>query len=140
MKTKGFTLPETILIIIIGAVFGLMIFRFSAASNKTVSPVIWMKNEYILQKKMEDITAQYGQLVGGKNFKLEQFYTFLLNNNEFKEYIDKEKSGFLTFSKTAPNIFQANPPQDYPVTSSLLITITNEGQTLTAIFSGIGKL
>lgn len=140
MKTKGFTLIETILIIIIGAVVGLMIFRFSAVSNKTVSPVIWMKKEYILQKKMEDITIEYRKLVSEKNFKLDSFYSFLLNNNEFKEYIDKEKSGFLTFFKTDTNTFQANPPQDYPVTSSLLLTITNEGQTLAAIFSGIGKL
>ncbi len=140
MKKKGFTLIETIIIIIIGAVVGLMIFRFSATSNKTVSPLLWMKKEYILQQKMEDITAKYRQHAGDKNFRLDNFYSSLLNDNELKDYIDKEKSGFLTFQKNGTKIFQANPPQHYPTTSTLLLTITNEGQKLSAIFSGIGKL
>ncbi len=141
MKNGGFTLIEIILVVIIGAIVATMIFHFVSTSRSTVSPVVWMKKEYGLQRKMEEITARYRKAASGGNFRLDSFYlTLTKEGSEFKEYIDTDKSGFLTFQKNGPKKFQANTPQSYPATASLLITITKDGQALAAIFSGVGQL
>ena len=140
MKSSGFTLIEIILVVLVGAFVATMIFHFVSTSASSASPVVWMKKEYTLQRIMEDITAEYRKLADSKNFRLDSFYSALLNDDDFKEYIDTGKSGFLTFQEASPKIFQAGAPQSYPATPSLLLTITDEGQTLMAIFSGIGQL
>ncbi len=139
MQRSGFTLIEMILVLIIGAIMGAVAFQFTSNAGSSVSPVVWMQREYSLQKKMEQITSRYRKAITGKDFRLDSFYSEITSDNRFKKYIDTKQSGYLVFKATGPKKFQAAGTQTSPATSSLLITITDEAQSLVAVFSGVGQ-
>ena len=145
MKNSGFTILETILVIVIGAIMAAMVVQFvSTSSTPSVTPVTWMKGEYRLQEVMEQITSEYREAVAlaranDQAFSLDAFLTSLLNDERFRGFISRDNTGFISFSPTGSKEFQASEPGTNPGANPvLLISLRLGDQQLRSLFTGQG--
>lgn len=73
-NSKGFTLIEVILTIVIVAILGTVLVSYmSGGIAKSSLPVIWVKQEFNIVQTMEKITADYQQALLSSPFNLGDF-------------------------------------------------------------------
>ncbi|NCC26439.1 MAG: type II secretion system protein, partial [Deltaproteobacteria bacterium] len=144
-KQSGFTILETIMVIMIGSVMAVMVVQFvNTSATPSVTPVTWMNTEYRLQEVMEQITSEYRKAVAqaradNVDFSLDTFLTALKADTRFTGFISEPNTGYISFTSTGGKEFQASAvganPGDNPV---LLITLRQEDQQLRSLFTAQG--
>ena len=130
LKTSdGFTLIEIILLIILSALFGTLLFQFTGTSvTRSGEEVILVQQGYELTGIMEQMTADYDELIktDPDSFSLDDFKTNIEENTP--EY------GYDTYT-TAYIQFNAEGVEELSGDNLLKVTITKGNQSLTALFS-----
>jgi len=124
LKTcKGFTLIEVIIIIVIAALFGSMLFQFmSAGVTSSSDEVVMVKQGYELIGIMEKMTADYAEATSLDTFKTDI-------GNDYSTYLST--IAYIQFGS------EGNEKEDSSGTNDLLkVTITKGSQSLIALFSG----
>lgn len=117
-NTHGFTLLELIIVIIVAAIFGSMIYTYSMSSRGAVDPVSVIKTRLALQKNMESIVAAYKARLAAGTLQLTSF---------------KDDAGSLgTDGVSVDTAMVTLPPDTVPV---LEITVSKEGQSLCSLFT-----
>jgi prepilin-type N-terminal cleavage/methylation domain-containing protein len=132
-KEKGFTLLEVIVTIIVAAVIGSMLIPLMGTALKhSADPVNYVKDELELNKVIENITADYKNLLNGSNplttLETEVGPEDSDQNNDYGQYHVVENHR-ITFTGT--------PLTEQPDASKKIqkITISYKGYTLTSLFT-----
>ena len=125
LKTcKGFTLIEVIIIIVIAALFGSMLFQFmSAGVTSSSDEVVMVKQGYELIGIMEKMTADYDEATSLDTFRTE----IEINYGTYLSTIP----GYIQFNSEGNEEPDSLEPYDL-----LKVTITKDSQSLIALFSG----
>ena len=130
LKTSaGFTMIEIILLIILSALFGTLLFQFTGTSvTRSGEEVVLVQQGYELTGIMEQMTADYDELIKTDADPL----------TTFKDYIDGNTPGYGTYTSTTAYIIftGGNEAEDTSGDNNLLkVTITQGSQSLSALFS-----
>ncbi len=130
--SAGFTMIEIILLIILSALFGTLLFQFTGTSvTRSGEEVVLVQEGCELTGIMEQMTADYDELIKAdpEGFSLD----------DFKTNIDNNTPGYGTYTSTTAYIkFDSSNDEisDQSDDKNLLkVTITKGSQSLTALFS-----
>ena len=137
LKTSaGFTMIEIILLIILSALFGTLLFQFTGTSvTRSGEEVVLVQQGCELTGIMEQMTADYDELIKAdpEGFSLDDFKT---NNIEAgKTEGNDPYYGDYTVNTNAYIIFTEGNEVVVDDSNLLKVTITKGSQSLTALFS-----
>ena len=123
--SKGFTLIEVIMTIVIMAVAAAAFLAFfGKAFTGSAVPAGQVQSQYKLIQQMETITSQYrDQITNNASFSLAAFKSSFIDGTQ---YVDSTKTGLITL-----------PSSDglYTTQNVLRVTLTDGKQTLMSIFT-----
>ncbi|MBL0716432.1 MAG: hypothetical protein JJV89_00135 [Desulfosarcina sp.] len=138
LKTSaGFTMIEIILLIILSALFGTLLFQFTGTNvTRSGEEVVLVQQGYELTGIMEQMIADYDELIktDPEGFSLEAFKTnieagYTEGNNPY--YGDYTVTTFYIKFDTSDNEINDESGDN----NLLKVTITQGSQSLTALFS-----
>ncbi len=135
-KTRdGFTIIEIILLILLSALFGTMLFQFAGTSvTRSGEEVVLVQEGYELIGIMEQMAADYDELDLSNDTHLSIFETAILGGNNSSNdpyYGDYEiTTAYIQFSGGG-----VEEPDSSGENNLLKVTITKGSQSLTALFS-----
>jgi prepilin-type N-terminal cleavage/methylation domain-containing protein len=124
--SKGFTLIEVIMTIVIMAVAAAAFLAFfGKAFTGSAVPAGQVQSQYNLIQRMETITSQYrDQITNNASFSLATFKSSFVDGTQ---YVDNTKTGLITLT-SSDGVYTTTQPV-------LRVTLTDGKQTLMSIFT-----
>ena len=125
--SKGFTLIEVIMTIVIMAVAAAAFLAFfGKAFTGSAVPAGQVQSQYNLIQRMEAITSQYrNEITNNTSFNLTTFQTSFVDGTL---YVDSTKTGVIPPLTSSDGVYTTTQPV-------LRVTLTDGKQTLTSIFT-----
>jgi len=138
LKTRdGFTIIEIILLIVLSALFGTMLFQFAGTSvTRSGEEVVMVQQGYELTGIMEQMAADYDELIKAdpEGFSLDTFKSNIAAGNT--EGNDPYYGDYTVNTNYYIIFTGGNEEEDTLDENNLLkVTIKNGSQSLTALFS-----
>lgn len=138
LNQKGFSLIEIIVVLVVAALFGTMLFDYMGTSlTKSAEPVVNLQKAYAAGQIMENITADYRYLLLTDETPLTTLHNYITNGNVeentpyYGDYTyNEDESGYILFNEDGAEI--ADEEGENRI---LKVTITSSDQTLTALFT-----
>ncbi len=141
LDADGFTLLETIAVVVVAGILGALLATFvSTSSERSARSFASLQAESTLQLAMEDITAEYRKMT--RNYVLNQTPISLGNLKSYAEstyasLVVAGQTGFTTFQKTGSSSYSATTPSGAASAGAmLLVTLESGGQRVRGLFSG----
>ena len=130
-NSKGFTLIEVIVTIVIAAILGTFLVSYmSGGITKSSIPVIWVKQEFNVFETMEKITADYRNAVSSSSFNLNTFATTIKATYE-TEGITVTNNDYINIDRTT------GTPTASDSTNGLILRVKLQkgDQSVTSLFT-----
>jgi prepilin-type N-terminal cleavage/methylation domain-containing protein len=132
---KGFTLIEIIVTIILAAIMGTIFIQFMSKSlTKSAEPLMLIQKAYSLNQIIEEITADYKDLLDSDTTPIETLKIYIENGNidgnnpYYGQYT--QQTDFITFDGSKNEIPDASGNNRI-----LKAIITSDNQSITVLFT-----
>jgi prepilin-type N-terminal cleavage/methylation domain-containing protein len=135
--TSGFTLVETIVTLVLVAILGVFMIYFSRTTFLDASQTVsFYEKEGDIQTMMEEITAQYRELMADDSLgvtSLSSLKTWA--QNHYGTYVVGGRTGYVTFSGSGDTYDASGVSPTPGADPILLITLQDGDQTTAALFT-----